>query len=150
MSDPATRANALDHVVVVLFENRSLDNVLGHLYGPEDGKTFEGVIGKDLSNPRKVAPLSRRTRERRMNHPGDSDCHAGVGFHSERIVGRVEGRTEPMVGRCSLIDATVTTMTRVEVDVMTELEQRLPQAIQRQRLIRHSFPLAAQQGAVTL
>jgi phospholipase C len=50
MSDP-TRANALDHVVVVLFENRSLDNMLGHLYGPADGKTFEGVIGKDLSNP---------------------------------------------------------------------------------------------------
>ena len=46
-----TRANALDHVVVVLFENRSLDNLLGRLYGPEDGKTFEGVIGKDLSNP---------------------------------------------------------------------------------------------------
>ena len=51
MSDSATRANALDHVVVVLFENRSLDNVLGRLYGPEDGKTFEGVIGKDLTNP---------------------------------------------------------------------------------------------------
>jgi len=48
--DPATRANALDHVVV-LFENRSLDNVLGRLYGPGDGKTFEGVIGKELSNP---------------------------------------------------------------------------------------------------
>ncbi len=45
------KGNALDHLVVVLFENRSLDNVLGHLYGPEDGKTFEGVIGKDLSNP---------------------------------------------------------------------------------------------------
>ena len=29
-----TRANALDHVVLVLFENRSLDNVLGRLYGP--------------------------------------------------------------------------------------------------------------------
>ena len=43
--------NALDHVVVVLFENRSFDNVLGHLYGPDDGKTFEGVIGKDLTNP---------------------------------------------------------------------------------------------------
>jgi phospholipase C len=26
--------NALDHVVVVEFENRSLDNVLGRLYGP--------------------------------------------------------------------------------------------------------------------
>ena len=41
---PATdRSQALDHVVVVLFENRSFDNVLGHLYGPEDGKTFDGV-----------------------------------------------------------------------------------------------------------
>jgi phospholipase C len=51
MSDARTAAAALDHVVVVLFENRSLDNVLGHLYGPGDGKTFEGVIGKELSNP---------------------------------------------------------------------------------------------------
>lgn len=28
------RQKALDHVVVVTFENRSLDNMLGHLYGP--------------------------------------------------------------------------------------------------------------------
>ena len=66
------RSNAFDHVVLVLFENRSLDNVLGHLYGPEDGKTFEGVIGKDLSNPipawaehgaeRKVVPVHGRYR----------------------------------------------------------------------------------------
>ena len=65
------RSNAMDHVVVVLFENRSLDNMLGHLYGPEDGKTFEGVIGKDLSNPipdwaedgadRKVVPYTVAT-----------------------------------------------------------------------------------------
>ena len=46
MSDSATAADALDHLVVVLFENRSLDNVLGHLYGPGDGKSFEGVIGR--------------------------------------------------------------------------------------------------------
>ena len=45
------RSQAMDHVVLVLFENRSLDNLLGHLYGPDDGKTFEGVIGKDLTNP---------------------------------------------------------------------------------------------------
>jgi len=51
MSESGTARGALDHVVVVLFENRSLDNVLGHLYGPDDGKTFEGVIGKELSNP---------------------------------------------------------------------------------------------------
>jgi transglutaminase-like putative cysteine protease len=55
----------------VLFENRSLDNVLGHLYGPGDGKNFDGVIGKDLSNPipawaehgadRKVVPYTVAT-----------------------------------------------------------------------------------------
>ena len=45
------RRHAIDHIVVVLFENRSFDNILGRLYGPGDGKTFEGVIGKDLSNP---------------------------------------------------------------------------------------------------
>jgi len=44
------RSHALDHIVVVLFENRSLDNVLGHLYGPGDGKNFDGVIGKNLAN----------------------------------------------------------------------------------------------------
>ena len=49
---PATdSSHALDHMVVVLFENRSLDNMLGHLYGAEDGKDFDGVVGKNLSNP---------------------------------------------------------------------------------------------------
>jgi phospholipase C len=65
------RDNALDHVVVVVFENRSLDNMLGRLYGPGDGKTFEGVAGKDLTNPipewaehgadRKVVPYTAAT-----------------------------------------------------------------------------------------
>ena len=45
------KRNALDHVVVVLFENRSFDNVLGRLYGPGDGKTFDGVVGKDPLEP---------------------------------------------------------------------------------------------------
>jgi phospholipase C len=36
----------MDHVVLAIFENRSLDNLLGHLYEPEDGKTFEGVIAE--------------------------------------------------------------------------------------------------------
>jgi phospholipase C len=65
------KSHALDNIVVVLFENRSLDNVLGHLYGPEDGKSFDGVIGKNLSNPipewaehgaeRKVVPYAVAT-----------------------------------------------------------------------------------------
>ena len=45
------RSNALDHVVVVMFENRSFDNLLGRLYEPGEVASFEGVIGKDLSNP---------------------------------------------------------------------------------------------------
>ena len=43
--------NALDHVVVIMFENRSFDNVLGRLYEPGEVAAFEGVIGKNLSNP---------------------------------------------------------------------------------------------------
>ena len=45
------RQNALDHVVVVMFENRSFDNLLGRLYQPGEVGSFEGVIGKDLDNP---------------------------------------------------------------------------------------------------
>ena len=45
------RSHALEKIVVVLFENRCLDNVLGHLYGSKDGKDFDWVIGKNLSNP---------------------------------------------------------------------------------------------------
>ena len=45
------RANAMDHVVLVLFENRSFDNLLGRLYAPGEVESFEGVIGKDLHNP---------------------------------------------------------------------------------------------------
>jgi phospholipase C len=45
------RKNALDHIVVIMFENRSFDNVLGRLYGPGEVASFEGVVGKDLKNP---------------------------------------------------------------------------------------------------
>jgi phospholipase C len=45
------RENALDHVVVLMFENRSFDHLLGRLYEPGEVASFEGVIGKDLSNP---------------------------------------------------------------------------------------------------
>ena len=41
----------MDHMVLVLFENRSFDNLLGRLYGPGEVASFEGVVGKDLSNP---------------------------------------------------------------------------------------------------
>ena len=45
------RSNALDHIVVIMFENRSFDNLLGRLYQPGEVASFEGVSGLDLSNP---------------------------------------------------------------------------------------------------
>src|SRR5271169_1039757 len=47
----ADRQQALDHVVVIMFENRSFDNLLGRLYEPGEVASFEGVLGRDLSNP---------------------------------------------------------------------------------------------------
>ena len=46
-----TKQQAMDHVVLVLFENRSFDNLLGHLYTEQEKPGFEGVLGKTLSNP---------------------------------------------------------------------------------------------------
>jgi phospholipase C len=45
------RSDALDHVVVIMFENRSFDNLLGRLYEPGEVASFAGVAGLDLSNP---------------------------------------------------------------------------------------------------
>jgi phospholipase C len=39
-----------DHVVVLMFENRSFDNLLGFLYTREEKGGFEGVYGRDLRN----------------------------------------------------------------------------------------------------
>jgi phospholipase C len=49
--------NVFDHIVVLMLENRSLDNVLGWLNDPAynfplpPGDTFNGVYGKPLTNP---------------------------------------------------------------------------------------------------
>jgi phospholipase C len=50
MSDP-NASRRLDHVVVIMFENRSFDNLLGYLYGAGELPGFEGVAGRNLSNP---------------------------------------------------------------------------------------------------
>lgn len=46
--------DTFDHVVVVMFENRAFDNLLGYLYPTgksASGQPFNGVAGKNLSNP---------------------------------------------------------------------------------------------------
>jgi phospholipase C len=47
----ADRGQALDHVVVLMFENRSFDNLLGRLYEPGEVRAFDGVTGRSLTNP---------------------------------------------------------------------------------------------------
>jgi phospholipase C len=47
--------DTFDHVVVLMLENRSFDSLLGYLYSRNypvpPGKQFDGVDGKNLSNP---------------------------------------------------------------------------------------------------
>lgn len=56
----SNRLKAINHIVVLMLENRSFDNVAGWLYDPQNkppfhtvprNQPFEGVSGKNLSNP---------------------------------------------------------------------------------------------------
>jgi phospholipase C len=68
----------IDHIVVLMLENRSFDNILGWLYDPGNeppfnqvprGQTFDGVSGKDLSNPRPDGGVSRVGRGSAFTDP---------------------------------------------------------------------------------
>jgi phospholipase C len=50
-----------DHVVSVMFENRTFDNLLGRLYQPGEVVSFEGVLGKELTNPIPDWPSTEQT-----------------------------------------------------------------------------------------
>jgi len=54
-NQPAAHAKpGFDHLVVIMFENRSFDNLLGYLYPPgkvPEGQTFNGVANGNYSNP---------------------------------------------------------------------------------------------------
>ena len=129
------RSNAMDHMIVVLFENRSLDNVLGHLYGPEDGKIFEGVIGKDLSNPipdwaehgadRKVVPYTVATD---MDLP-EPRLRGGAPAHQHPAVQHLE-RAQPLQGRLDIDRAVQRTGTGPDPDD-GRLRHRLHQLLHR-------------------
>ena len=56
MNNESTKTNGLgtfDHVVVLMLENRSFDNLLGYLYedGVPTGKTFEGLQDRTIEMP---------------------------------------------------------------------------------------------------
>ena len=87
----------IEHIVVLMMENRSFDNMLGWLYDPNNtppydqvprGQSFEGVSGKDLSNPvppyaigtnRGSVPVSRSTKTTNPNpDPGEEYYHVNT------------------------------------------------------------------------
>lgn len=87
---PATeKSHALDHVVVVLFENRSLDNVLGSLYGPEDGKNLVASLTVSVANVNSPVvgiptPIARYLAGRRFQAKTQDATPAGViAIHEE-------------------------------------------------------------------
>ncbi|HEX8847257.1 MAG TPA: alkaline phosphatase family protein [Pyrinomonadaceae bacterium] len=60
MANSNDQLNRINHIVVLMMENRSFDNVLGWLYDKDNqppfnevppGQQFEGLSGKNLSNP---------------------------------------------------------------------------------------------------
>lgn len=84
----------IDHIIVLMMENRSFDNMLGWLYDPSNippydraprSQSFEGVSGKDLSNPippyarnaeRVSVPVGKATRITTPNpDPGEEYFH---------------------------------------------------------------------------
>ena len=78
MPDTENQLNRINHIVTLMLENRSFDNVLGWLYDPDNdppfdkvprGQTFEGVSGKDLSNPRPAGGLAHVGKGTVMTDP---------------------------------------------------------------------------------
>ena len=94
------RREGLDHVVVLMFENRSFDNLLGRFYEPGEVASFEGVLGKELSNPIPGGPSmvltvrSSRTGRREHEHavPGPG---RGVSARQHPVV-RPSTREQPL------------------------------------------------------
>lgn len=94
----------LDHIVVIMFENRSFDNVLGSLYNPGEKPSFEGVLGKDLSNPipgdapgseRKVVPVHPASNMDTPDpDPGEEHPHVNTQLYG--TVSPVENKFKPI------------------------------------------------------
>ena len=117
--------DAIDHVVVLMMENRSLDNVLGWLYTPENppprGQTFEGVEGGSIPVPPnpyggKTYLPSQGTVMTNPN-PDPGEVYADVynqQFDTQLAPGKIPNTTAapPMTGFVSDYHNTITTTRR--------------------------------------
>jgi phospholipase C len=58
---PVPNSPGFDHLVVLMFENRSFDNLLGHLYEPgaaPEGQSFNGLAGSTFTNSSPGGPVA--------------------------------------------------------------------------------------------
>ena len=92
MTNFKNRLSEIKHIVVLMLENRSFDNMLGWLYDPDNappfkqvprGQQFEGVSGKKLTNPVPaafgdgVAKVGKGT-DMQGPHPNPNEAYADV------------------------------------------------------------------------
>lgn len=100
---------AIEHVVVVMLENRSLDNVLGYLYGPDDPprrnipplkrgeKPFQGLLFEDTKKLKNdgvaPGPVVRATNTPGWD-PGEEFEHVNV-----QLFGENPPKPDPKTGR---------------------------------------------------
>ena len=103
---PTDRSHAMDHLVVLMFENRSFDNLLGRLYEPGEVASFEGVAGKDLVEPHpgvgraRVGPQGRLLRDLRGYEYPEPRPRRGVPARQHAVVRNHRTRGQPgNVGR---------------------------------------------------
>ncbi|WP_428242386.1 alkaline phosphatase family protein [Gynuella sp.] len=100
----SSKLQQINHVVVLMLENRSFDNMLGWLYDPDNPEpfrhaprqqSFAGVSGLSLSNPlpdafarsgAKVVPYSKTTRMSSPNpDPGEEYYHVNTQLYGQCI-----------------------------------------------------------------
>jgi phospholipase C len=99
MENQQSLLDTFEHVVVLMLENRSFDNILGYLYqdGVPPGKQFDGVCGKNLTNPDEngnPVPVSVGTDfHQPYPDPGEEFDHI-----TAQLYGVPPGNTETMQG----------------------------------------------------
>lgn len=105
---PARDEPGFDHVVVLMGENRSFDNMLGWLYTPETlpaGETFDGLAFGDYAN---TAPSGERIAAHPYSGPTDEVMgrpNPDPGEEFPHVNTQLFGTVEPASNATSQIDA---------------------------------------------
>jgi phospholipase C len=106
MSGADPTDHRLDHLVVVMFENRSFDNLLGYLYTNAENLTFEGVGRRPLSNPAPGEALGGNLAPLAV-HPATSMAvpYPDPGEEYPHVNTQIFGRVDPESNRFAPIEA---------------------------------------------